>query len=99
MSSTRQSADEHLLRSQGYAQELHRGLSLWSSFSVGFATVSPVVGIYSVMSLGAMSVGPSWVWIVPLWLARDHLGRGTSTFFIPKKSNFTVFYFLLTLLC
>lgn len=69
MSSTRQSADERLLHSQGYAQELQRGLSLWSSFSVGFATVSPVVGIYSVMSLGAMSVGPSWVWIVPLCLA------------------------------
>jgi len=44
----RPNADESLLHSQGYAQELHRGLSLWSSFSVGFATVSPVVGIYSV---------------------------------------------------
>lgn len=64
-----QSADERLLHSQGYDQQLHRGLSLWSSFSVGFATVSPVVGIYSVMSLGAMSAGPSWVWIVPLCLA------------------------------
>ncbi|EJM34083.1 amino acid transporter [Pseudomonas sp. GM33] len=68
-SPSRQNADENLLHSQGYAQELHRGLSLWSSFSVGFATVSPVVGIYSVMSLGAMSAGPSWVWIVPLCLA------------------------------
>lgn len=64
-----QSADKRLLHSQGYDQQLHRGLSLWSSFSVGFATVSPVVGIYSVMSLGAMSAGPSWVWIVPLCLA------------------------------
>jgi len=60
--------DEHLLASHGYRQELDRGLSLWSSFSVGFATISPVVGIYSVMSLGAISVGPSWVWIVPLCL-------------------------------
>lgn len=64
-----QGSDEHLLQRQGYCQELHRGLTLWSSFSVGFATVSPVVGIYSVMALGAMSVGPSWVWIVPLCLA------------------------------
>lgn len=62
------STDEHLLQRQGYKQELHRGLSLWSSFSVGFATVSPVVGIYSVMSLGAMNAGASWVWIVPLCL-------------------------------
>lgn len=60
--------DEHLLASHGYRQELDRGLSLWSSFSVGFATISPVVGIYSVMSLGAISIGPSWVWIVPLCL-------------------------------
>ena len=36
--------------------------------SVSFATISPVVGIYSVMSLGAMSMGPSWVWVVPLCL-------------------------------
>jgi len=69
----RPNADESLLHSQGYAQELHRGLSLWSSFSVGFATVSPVVGIYSVMSLGAMNAGPSWVWIVPLCLQLDWL--------------------------
>lgn len=62
------SSDERFLASHGYRQELDRGLSLWSSFSVGFATISPVVGIYSVMSLGAMSIGPSWVWIVPLCL-------------------------------
>ncbi|MBG5060566.1 amino acid permease [Pseudomonas aeruginosa] len=62
------SRDERLLAAHGYRQELERGLSLWSSFSVGFATISPVVGIYSVMSLGAMSMGPSWVWVVPLCL-------------------------------
>ncbi len=44
------SRDERLLAAHGYRQELERGLSLWSSFSVGFATISPVVGIYSVMS-------------------------------------------------
>lgn len=40
------SRDERLLAAHGYRQELERGLSLWSSFSVGFATISPVVGIY-----------------------------------------------------
>ncbi|MFO5546949.1 hypothetical protein ACLBPS_29695, partial [Klebsiella pneumoniae] len=59
---------EHCLGAHASRQELDRGLSLWSSFSVGFATISPVVGIYSVMSLGAMSMGPSWVWVVPLCL-------------------------------
>jgi len=62
-------SDEQLLNQQGYKQELQRGLSLWSSFAVGFATVSPVVGIYAVMSLGAIHMGPAWVWIVPICLA------------------------------
>ncbi|MFF9351514.1 APC family permease [Streptomyces sp. NPDC014734] len=52
----------------GYQQELHRGLSLWSTFSVGFATVSPVVGIYAAVSLGYITAGPSWVWLIPLVL-------------------------------
>jgi len=60
--------DEQLLNQQGYRQELQRGLSLWSSFAVGFATVSPVVGIYAVMSLGAIHMGAAWVWIVPICL-------------------------------
>ncbi|MFF0446910.1 APC family permease [Streptomyces sp. NPDC004609] len=52
----------------GYSQELHRGLSLWSTFSIGFATVSPVVGIYAAVSLGYITAGPSWVWLIPLVL-------------------------------
>ncbi|MGV8744115.1 APC family permease, partial [Pseudomonas aeruginosa] len=56
------SRDDRLLAAHGYRQELERGLCLWSSFAVGFATISLVVGIYSVMSLGAMSMGPAWVW-------------------------------------
>lgn len=52
----------------GYAQELKRGLNLWSTFAIGFATVSPVVGIYATVSLGYITSGPSWVWVVPLVL-------------------------------
>jgi amino acid transporter len=52
----------------GYAPELKRGLNLWSTFAIGFATVSPVVGIYAVVSLGYITSGPSWVWVVPLVL-------------------------------
>ncbi|MFD5427369.1 APC family permease [Streptomyces sp. NPDC127084] len=51
-----------------YPQELRRGLGLWSTFSIGFATISPVVGIYSVVSLGYVTIGPAWVWIIPLVL-------------------------------
>lgn len=52
----------------GYAEELKRGLNLWSTFAIGFATVSPVVGIYATVSLGYITSGPSWVWVVPLVL-------------------------------
>lgn len=53
----------------GHPPTLRRGLSLWSTFSVGFATVSPVVGIYAVVSLGYVTSGPAWVWLVPSVLA------------------------------
>jgi len=58
--------DEKLLAEFGYKQELHRGMRLWSAFALGVAAISPVVGIFAVMSLGYATAGPSWVWVVPL---------------------------------
>lgn len=48
----------------GYQPVLRRGLGLWSTFSIGVATVAPVVGLYAIVPLGMMTVGPSWVWIL-----------------------------------
>lgn len=61
-------ADERQLREFGYEQELKRGLSLWSNFAVGFATVSPVVGFYAIITLSSMSAGTAWVWVLPVVL-------------------------------
>ena len=57
-------SDEQVLAHFGYRQELNRGLRLWSTFSLGVAAISPVVGIFAVMSLGMMNAGPAWVWVI-----------------------------------
>ncbi len=62
------SDDERLLAQFGYRQELQRGMKVWSAFTLGVAAISPVVGIFAVMSLGYITAGPSWVWVVPICL-------------------------------
>ena len=49
------------------APQLRRGLGLVSLVSIGIATVAPVVGLYSIFSLGMITAGPWWVW--PLVIA------------------------------
>lgn len=61
---TGRNGDEHELADYGYKQELKRSLSLWSVFALGFATISPVVGIYAVVQLGFAFSGPLWIWAV-----------------------------------
>lgn len=61
---SRSGSDEHELADYGYRQELRRSLSLWSVFALGFATISPVVGIYAVVQLGFVFAGPAWIWAV-----------------------------------
>ena len=56
--------DETELLEYGYTQELKRSLSMWSVFALGFATISPVVGIYAVIQLGFVFTGPAWIWAV-----------------------------------
>ncbi len=60
------SADERLLAEFGYAQELPRVLRFWTNFALGFAFISPIVGLYTVVSLGAQTAGPAWVWVLPV---------------------------------
>lgn len=62
-------ADAALLAEHGYEQELHRALGLWSTFAFGFAAISPVVGIYAVITVAMTVVGPAWIWVVPISLA------------------------------
>ena len=46
----------------GYRQELSRVLSLFDNFSVAFSYLSPMVGIYSLYTLGLGTGGPRYIW-------------------------------------
>src|SRR4051794_28040141 len=59
-------ADERQLEEFGYKQELPRVLRLWTNWAIGFAFISPIVGLYTVVALGASTAGPAWVWSVPV---------------------------------
>jgi amino acid transporter len=63
------SDDVTRLRQLGYEQELRRDLSVMGSVAVGFATISPVVGLYAVVLVGTVLAGPAWVWVLPVCLA------------------------------
>ncbi len=62
----RAAADEQRLQQFGYRQELSRVLSLFDNFSVAFAYLSPVVGIYSLFAIGAGTGGPAYIWTIPV---------------------------------
>ncbi|MFI0480141.1 APC family permease [Actinomadura sp. 9N215] len=62
-------ADDERLRELGYEQRLSRRLGMFGSIAMGFATISPVVGLYAVVAVGAAVAGPAWVWTLPICLA------------------------------
>lgn len=47
------SSDEQQLADLGYAQELPRVVRLWTNWAVGFAFISPIVGLCTIVALGA----------------------------------------------
>ena len=53
----------------GYEQELKRGMGIFDSVAMGFATISPVVGLYAVVLVGMVVAGGAWVWVLPVALA------------------------------
>ena len=53
----------------GYKQELKRGLQTFGNVAMGFAAISPVVGLYAVVLVGTTVAGPAWVWVLPVALA------------------------------
>jgi amino acid transporter len=61
-----ESSDQHRLGQFGYRQELSRVLGLFDNFSVAFAYLSPVVGIYSLFVIGAGTGGPAYIWTIPV---------------------------------
>jgi amino acid transporter len=63
------STDVALLNDMGYEQELDRSLPMSSNVALGFAGISPVVGLYAVVFVGTVVAGPAWVWVLPIALA------------------------------
>ena len=61
--------DAARLEELGYRQELARGLRFSGNAAMGFATISPVVGLYAVVLVGTVVAGPAWVWVLPVALA------------------------------
>ena len=62
-------ADAARLRELGYPQELARRLRFRDNAAIGFASISPVVGLYGVVIVGTAVAGPAWVWVLPVALA------------------------------
>jgi len=65
----RPDADAERLRELGYRQELVRRLHGLDNAAIGFAAISPVVGLYAVVLVGTVVAGPAWVWVLPVALA------------------------------
>ena len=63
---TSQSADSKDLAGFGYKQELHRTLGLFSSFAAAFSYISPSTGIFTLFSLGLITVGGVFIWSWPI---------------------------------
>jgi hypothetical protein len=61
--------DAARLAELGYPQELSRRLRFFDNAAIGFAAISPVVGLYAVIFVGTVVAGPAWVWVLPVALA------------------------------
>ncbi|MEP6762194.1 MAG: hypothetical protein ABJA93_12630, partial [Sporichthyaceae bacterium] len=55
--------DDARLSSLGYRPQLNRVLGQFANFSVAFTYLSPMVGIYSLFTLGVAAGGPVYVWL------------------------------------
>ncbi|WP_457030534.1 APC family permease [Kitasatospora sp. P5_F3] len=62
------SSDAEALAALGYRQELRRSLGVLGNISMGFAVVSPVVGLYAVAQVGMSIQGGAWIWALPVCL-------------------------------
>jgi len=59
-------ADRQDLETFGYKQELHRTLGLFSSFAAAFSYISPSTGIFTLFSLGLITLGGVFIWSWPV---------------------------------
>src|SRR5512139_1538788 len=57
----------------GTCAALHRSLSLWNSLTIGFATVSPVAGLYAIIGVQTVVTGGGWFSALALCLVMQLL--------------------------
>src|SRR3954471_24793655 len=69
------------------ADKLHRSMSLWNSFTLGFAVVSPVVGLYAIVSVQTVVTGGGWFGALALCLVMQLL---VATVYAELSSQFPV---------
>ena len=55
-------SDDARLEHLGYRPQLNRVLGLFANFSVAFTYLSPIVGIFSLFTLGLGTGGPGYIW-------------------------------------
>ena len=53
--------------------KLNRSLSLWNSLTIGFATVSPVAGLYAIIGVQTVVTGGGWFGALALCLVMQML--------------------------
>jgi amino acid transporter len=54
--------DDDALAALGYEPKFKREMSLWANFAIGFAYLSPVVGIYVTFAFALSTGGPPMIW-------------------------------------
>ena len=69
------------------ADKLHRSMSVWSSFILGFAVVSPVVGLYAIVSVQTVVTGGGWFGALVLCLVMQLL---VATVYAELSSQFPI---------
>ncbi|THJ10727.1 MAG: amino acid permease, partial [Nitrospira sp. CG24C] len=55
------------------AGSLNRSLTLWNSLTIGFATVSPVAGLYAIIGVQTVVTGGGWFGALALCLVMQML--------------------------
>jgi amino acid transporter len=69
------------------ADTLHRSLSVWNNFTLGFAVVSPVVGLYAIIGVQTVVTGGGWFAALAICLVMQLL---VATVYAELSSQFPI---------
>lgn len=79
--------DHTAIPSRTTGETLHRHLSFWNSLTLGFAMVSPVVGLYAIMGVQTTVTGGGWFPVLALCLLMQLL---VATVYAELASQFPI---------